>query len=90
MIKTHLARNELEHIALLEIRSFPGCENMTSIEIADDLLCTWTLHASPQEGANRLHIRYATNVTSKNCSNNTFWKMLSQKCHAQPDLALCI
>ena len=62
MTKTLVARHELERIALQEIRSFPGCEYVTDIEIAyqvDRALRTnWTIHVFTREGGDMLRIQY--------------------------------
>jgi hypothetical protein len=67
--KTLVARHELERIALQEIRSFPGCEYVTDIEIAhqvDRVLRTnWTIHVFTREGADMLRIQYAINTIRK-------------------------
>jgi hypothetical protein len=67
--KTLVAGHELERIALQEIRSFPGCEYVTDIEIAhqfDSVLRTnWTIHVFTREGADMLRIQYAINTTRK-------------------------
>ena len=67
MTKTLVSSHELERIALQEIRSFPGCEYVTDIEIAyqiDKLLHTnWTIHVFTREGADMLRVQYAINTT---------------------------
>jgi hypothetical protein len=67
--KTLVARHELERIALQEIRSFPGCEYVTDIEVAyqvDRVLRTnWTIHVFTREGGDMLRIQYAINTTRK-------------------------
>ena len=69
MTKTLVARHELERIALQEIRSFPGCEYVTDIEIAyqvDRALHTnWTIHVFTREGGDMLPIQYAINAARK-------------------------
>jgi hypothetical protein len=71
--KTLVARHELERIALQEIRSFPGCEYVTDIEIAyqvDRALHTnWTIHVFTREGGDMLRIQYAINITRKKLRN---------------------
>ena len=68
--KTLVARHQLERIALQEIRSFPGCEYVTDIEIAyqvDRVLRTnWTIHVFTREGGDMQRIQYAINTTRKN------------------------
>jgi hypothetical protein len=65
--KTLVARHELERIALQEIRSFPGCEYVTDIEIAyrvDRVLHTnWTIHVFTREGGDMMRIQYAVTTT---------------------------
>lgn len=67
MTKTLVARHELERIALQEIRSFPGCEYVTDIEIAyrvDRVLHTnWTIHVFTREGGDMMRIQYAVTTT---------------------------
>lgn len=67
--KTLVARHDLERMALQEIRSFPGCEYVTDIEIAyqlDKVLGTnWTIHVFTREGADMLRVQYAINTTRK-------------------------
>jgi hypothetical protein len=67
--KTLVARHELERIALQEIRSFPGCEYVTDIEIAYQVdrvpRTNWTIHVFTREGADMLRIQYAINTTRK-------------------------
>jgi hypothetical protein len=69
MTKTVIAAHDLERIALQEIRSFPGCEYVTDIEIAyqlDKVLRTnWTIHVFTREGADKLRVQYAINTTRK-------------------------
>jgi hypothetical protein len=71
MAKEYIARHDLERIALLEIRAFPGCEHVTDVEIEyqiDRLLKTnWTLHVYTCEGANMECIQYAINTTRQRC-----------------------
>jgi hypothetical protein len=65
--KTLVARHDLERIALQEIRSFPGCEYVTDIEIAyqvDRVLHTnWTIHVFTREGGDMMRIQYAVTTT---------------------------
>jgi hypothetical protein len=67
--KTLIARHELQRIALQEIRSFPGGEYVTDIEIAyqvDRVLRTnWTIHILTGEGGDMRRIQQATNSTLK-------------------------
>ena len=63
MTKTLVARHEMERIALQEIRSFPGCEYVTDIEIAyqldRELHTNWTIHVFTREGADMMRIQYS-------------------------------
>jgi hypothetical protein len=66
--KTLVARHELERIALQEIRSFPGCEYVTDIEIAyqlDRAHTNWTIHVFTREGGDLARIQYAV-TTARN------------------------
>jgi hypothetical protein len=67
--KTLVARQELERIALQEIRSFPGCEYVTDIEIAYQVdrvpRTNRTIHVFTREGADMLRIQYAISTTRK-------------------------
>lgn len=69
MTKTLIARHDLERMALQEIRSFPGGEYVTGIEIAyqlDKVLRTnWTIHVFTREGADMMRIQYAITTTRK-------------------------
>ena len=69
MTKTLVARHDLERMALQEIRSFPGGEYVTDIEIAyqlDRALHTnWTIHVFTREGADMMRIQYAITTTRK-------------------------
>jgi hypothetical protein len=65
--KTLIAKHELERIALQEIRSFPGCEFVTDIEIAyqvdRSLHTNWTIHIFTREGGDLMRIQYAVTTT---------------------------
>jgi hypothetical protein len=67
--KTLVARHELERIALQEIRSFPGCEYVTDIEVAHQvdraLPTNWTIHVFIREGGDMMRIQYAIITTRK-------------------------
>lgn len=69
MTKTLVARHDLERMALQEIRSFPGGEYVTDIEIAyqlDRALHTnWTIYVFTREGADMMRIQYAITTTRK-------------------------
>lgn len=69
MSKELVARQDLERIAMQEIRSFPGCEFVTDVEIefqVDAILKTnWTIHVFTREGGNMGRIQYAISTTRK-------------------------
>jgi hypothetical protein len=67
--KTLKARHDLERIALQEIRSFPGCEHVTDVEVEYQfdraLHSNWTIHVFAREGGDMQRIQYAINATRK-------------------------
>jgi hypothetical protein len=67
--KELIARNDLERIAMQEIRAFPGCEHVTDVEIdyrLDSVVpANWTLHVFTREGGDMARIQYAINTTRK-------------------------
>jgi hypothetical protein len=67
--KTLIARHDLQRIALQEIRSFPGCQYVTDIEIADEvdrvLHTNWTIQVFVREGRDMLRIQFAINTARK-------------------------
>jgi hypothetical protein len=69
MSKEIVAKQDLERIAMQEIRSFPGCEYVTEVEIeyqVDEVLKTnWTLYAFTREGGDMERIQYAINTARK-------------------------
>ena len=69
MSKELVAKQDLERIAMQEIRCFPGCEHVTEVEIeyqVDKALKTnWTIHVFTREGGNMERIQYAINTTRK-------------------------
>ena len=69
MTKTLIARHDLERIALQEIRSFPGCEHVTVVEVEHQIdrapQSNWTLHVFTREGGDMQRIQYAINATRK-------------------------
>jgi hypothetical protein len=69
MSKEMVAKQDLERIAMQEIRSFLGCEHVTEVEIeyqVDKALKTnWTIHVFTREGGNMERIQYAINTTRK-------------------------
>ena len=67
MSKELVAKQDLERIAMQEIRCFPGCEHVTEVEIeyqVDKVLKTnWTIHVFIREGGDMERIQYAINTT---------------------------
>jgi hypothetical protein len=67
--KTLMARHDLERIALQEIRSFPGCEHVTVVEVEYQIdratHSNWTIHVITREGGDLQRIQYAINTTRK-------------------------
>ncbi|UQR62343.1 hypothetical protein LRP30_37215 [Bradyrhizobium sp. C-145] len=69
MSRSPVSKDELERIALQEIRSFPGTEKVVSIEVEfgpDPRPGTsdWKLHVVAQEGCDLARIQYAAKTTS--------------------------
>ena|SRR5450755_2832350 len=83
MTKTVIAAHDLERIALQEIRSFPGCEYVTDIEIAyqlDKVLGTnWTIHVFTREGADMLRSNTRSTPHGRDCG-------IDMNCALSPDL----
>ena len=69
MSKELIVKQDLERIAMQEIRSFPGCEDVTEVEIeyqVDKALKTnWTIHVFTREGGNMERIQHAISTTRK-------------------------
>jgi hypothetical protein len=69
MPKELIAKQDLERIAMQEIRAFPDCEYVTEVEIEyqsdKELKTSWTIHAFTREGGNLERIQYAINTTRK-------------------------
>src|SRR5487761_479256 len=69
MAKALVTRQELALIALREIRSFPGGEHVTSVEVDGPIDRTaktnWTLHVFTNEGADMPRIQFAITTTRK-------------------------
>jgi hypothetical protein len=69
MSKELIAKQDLERIAMQEIRSFPGCERVTEVEIEyqgdKELMTNWTIQVSTREGGDLERIQYAINTTRK-------------------------
>ena len=67
MPKELLAKQDLERIAMQEIRAFPGCEHVTEVEVEhqlDKVLKTnWTIHVFIREGGDMERVQYAINTT---------------------------
>jgi hypothetical protein len=66
MSKELLAKQDLERIAMQEIRAFPGCEHVTEVEIEyqvdRELKTNWTIHVFISEGGDMERIQYAVNT----------------------------
>ena len=68
MHKTLISKAQLELIAIEEIRSFPGCEYASSVEVeyqpdrSSDT--NWALHVTAREGADLERIHYAAKTAS--------------------------
>jgi hypothetical protein len=73
MSKELLAKQDLERMAMQEIRAFPGCEHVTEVEVeyqVDEVLKTnWTIHVFVREGGDRGRIVWAWNLDRK-CHRN--------------------
>jgi hypothetical protein len=69
MSKEIVAKQDLERIAMQEIRAFPGCEYVTEVEIeyqVDKVRKTnWTIHVFTREGGSLERIQHAINKTRK-------------------------
>ena len=69
MAKALVTKQELALIALQEIRSFPGGQLVTTVEVdrqIDRVANTnWTLHVFTSEGANMAQIQFAITTTRK-------------------------
>ena len=62
-----VAKADLERIALQEIRSFPGTEWVTAIEVerqSGKRGADWTLHVIAQDGCDLDRVHHAANTTS--------------------------
>jgi hypothetical protein len=73
MSKELLAKQDLERVAMQEIRAFPGCEHVTEVEVeykVDELLKTnWTILVFVREGGDVERIQHAINTTRKRLQN---------------------
>jgi hypothetical protein len=71
MSKELLAKQDLERIAMQEIRAFPGCEHVTEVEVeyqVDEVHKTnWTIHVFVREGGDMERIQHAINTTRSGC-----------------------
>ena len=69
MAKALITRQELALIALQEIRTFPGSEHVTTVEVEHQIdkarRTNWTLHVFTREGASMERIQFAINTTRK-------------------------
>jgi hypothetical protein len=67
MPKEHIARHDLQRIALQEIRAYPGAEHVTDVEIEYQVKKAgspnWVMQVFTREGANMERIQYAINAT---------------------------
>jgi hypothetical protein len=65
--RTLVAKADLERIALQEIRSLPGTEWVTAIEVerqSGKRGADWTLHVIAQDGCDLDRVHHAANTTS--------------------------
>lgn len=73
MSRTLIGRKDLEHLALQEIRSFPGGEFVVSIEVEcqpiDVTGTNWSLHAFVREGGSLEVVEYAARRTRDRLRN---------------------
>ncbi len=73
MSKENIAKQDLERIAMQEIRAFPDCEHVIEVEIeyqVDKIRKTnWTIHVFIREGGNMERIQYAVNKTRRRLRN---------------------
>jgi hypothetical protein len=81
MSKELLAKQDLERIAMQEIRAFPGCEHVTEVEVeyrVDEVPKTnWTIHVFVREGGDMERIQHAINTTQKRLRNRYELRMES-------------
>jgi hypothetical protein len=75
MNKKPVARQELERMAMQEIRAYPGCDPISVVEIeyaVDEISgVNWIMHVFTREGANMERIQYAINQTRSGCGIGT-------------------
>jgi predicted membrane-bound spermidine synthase len=69
MAKALVTKQELALIALREIRSFPGGEHVTIVEVDGQIdriaKTNWTLHVFTTDGADMARIQFAITTTRK-------------------------
>jgi hypothetical protein len=69
MAKALVTKQQLALVALQEIRSFPGVEHVSTVEVdrqIDKVANTnWTLHVFTSEGADMSRIQFAINTVRK-------------------------
>lgn len=68
-MKSFVSKSELERIALQEIRSYPGGENVISVEVERDpglpRGMDWRLHVAASENADLDRIHQAAQTTTR-------------------------
>jgi predicted membrane-bound spermidine synthase len=69
MAKALVTKQDLALIALREIRSFPGGQHVTDVEVDGEIdkvaKTNWTLHVFTTEGADMARIQFAITTTRK-------------------------
>jgi hypothetical protein len=72
-MKELIAKQDLERIAMQEIRAYPGCEFISDVEIEyaiDEVSgANWAMHVFIREGAMMEKVQYAMNQTRKRLRN---------------------
>ncbi|MGY8685718.1 hypothetical protein Q2941_49630 [Bradyrhizobium sp. UFLA05-153] len=67
MSRLLVSKDDLELIALQEVRSFPGTEKVVSVEVefkqGDRPGMNWRLHVVAQEGCDIARVQYAAETT---------------------------
>jgi hypothetical protein len=65
--KERISRQDLQRMALQEMRAYPGAEHVTDLEIEYQAnkagSPNWVMHVFTREGANMERIQHAINVT---------------------------
>lgn len=64
MSRSLISKDDLERIALQEVRSFPGTEQVLSIEL-ECAGTNWRLHVIAQEGCDLARVQYAAKTTTE-------------------------